>query len=153
MPQDRGERAFRDELLETMFQNGPGEPAAEHPANPRSGSTSPVGPEASREGWGQEHDARPSGAGSEGTLQLREEELLARKRAVEAGEVEIRKEVVTETRTVEVPIEREQLVIERRAGDHAEGEPIRIPLREQQAGRLQADSVEGPGAGGDRPGG
>jgi uncharacterized protein (TIGR02271 family) len=77
------------------------------------------------------------------TLQLREEELRATKRPVEAGEVEIRKEVVTEQQTIEVPVTREEAVIERRpvspteagrvdAGEIGEDETIRVPLREEQ---------------------
>ncbi len=90
------------------------------------------------------------------TIPLREEELRVRKRAMPAGEVEIRKEVVTEYRTIEVPVQREEIIVERRpAGersvegrpvegreladlpvaelaDLAEGETIRIPVREEE---------------------
>jgi stress response protein YsnF len=47
------------------------------------------------------------------TVELVEEQLRARTRPVQTGEVTIRKEVVTETRTLEVPVKREELVIER----------------------------------------
>jgi uncharacterized protein (TIGR02271 family) len=47
------------------------------------------------------------------TVELVEEQLRARTRPVQTGEVTIRKEVVTETRTLEVPVSREELVIER----------------------------------------
>ena len=79
---------------------------------------------------------------SEGTdrLQLREEQLDVEKERVEAGEVRLRKEVVTEQRSIEVPVTREEVVIERHtaAGDErAEGtigedEEIRIPLMEEE---------------------
>jgi uncharacterized protein (TIGR02271 family) len=46
-------------------------------------------------------------------LQLREEELIARKRSVETGRVHVGKEVVSEQRTLEVPVTREEVTIER----------------------------------------
>ena len=72
------------------------------------------------------------------TVELREEELRARKELVEAGEVEIRKDVVTEQRTMEVPVTREEVVVERhpvegrRVSDRPIGESlsVRVPLRE-----------------------
>ena len=72
-------------------------------------------------------------------LQLREEELVATKELVKAGEVRVRKDVVTEEKTIDVPVTREEAVIERRpvsgppaAGDIKEGEEIRIPLTEEE---------------------
>jgi uncharacterized protein (TIGR02271 family) len=74
------------------------------------------------------------------TVQLREEELRTEKERVQAGEVRLRKEVVTEQRTVEVPVTREEVVVERRpaargqeaAGDIGDGEEIRIPVMEEE---------------------
>jgi len=78
------------------------------------------------------------------TIEVKEERLHAEKRPVDAGEVRVRKEVHTETKTIEVPVEREEVVIERTpvhgraasesfaAGDLREGEEIRIPVREDQ---------------------
>jgi uncharacterized protein (TIGR02271 family) len=81
------------------------------------------------------------------TMLLREEELQATKRSVETGDVRVRKEVITETKTIEVPVSREEAVIERRAVTGAEagrevgeieasslreGEEVRIPLREEE---------------------
>ncbi|MBA3658608.1 MAG: YsnF/AvaK domain-containing protein [Gemmatimonadales bacterium] len=73
-------------------------------------------------------------------LELHEEQLDIEKEQVQAGEVRLRKEVVTEQRNIEVPVTREEVVIERRpAGDRqasttglGEGEEIRIPLMEEQ---------------------
>ena len=72
-------------------------------------------------------------------IQVREEELQAHKQLVEAGEVRVRKEVVTEHRTLEVPVQREEVVIERHAptgepgaSDIRPGEEIRIPVRKEQ---------------------
>jgi len=78
------------------------------------------------------------------TIQVKEERLHAEKRPVEAGEVSVRKEVHTETKTLEVPVQREEVVIERNpvhgraategvaSGDIREGEEIRIPVREEE---------------------
>jgi uncharacterized protein (TIGR02271 family) len=69
-----------------------------------------------------------------------EEQLHVRKQPVETGEVKVRKEVHTEHKTIDVPVEREEVVIERRRGAggqptregiHA-GEEIRVPIREEQ---------------------
>jgi uncharacterized protein (TIGR02271 family) len=74
-------------------------------------------------------------------LQLRDEELEVRKQPVQAGEVRIRKEVVTEQRTIDVPVTREEVVIERHqvadgtpavAGAGADQDEVRIPVMEEQ---------------------
>jgi uncharacterized protein (TIGR02271 family) len=74
------------------------------------------------------------------TVELHEEELEARKRPVKAGEVKVRKDVVTEHKTLDVPVSREEVVIERRpAGRRAassaeirEGEEIRVPVHGEE---------------------
>ncbi len=73
------------------------------------------------------------------TMQLREEELHARKQPVETGEARVRKEVVTEQKTLEVPVTREEVVVERRpasgpaaSSDIRAGEEIQIPVKEEQ---------------------
>ncbi len=74
------------------------------------------------------------------TVQLREEELEARKESVEAGRVQIGKEVVEEQKTLNVPVTREEVTVERRAVSRqpsdtpiGEGdETIRVPVREEQ---------------------
>lgn len=73
-------------------------------------------------------------------LQLREEELIARKRSVETGKVGIRTEIVSEQRTLEVPVTREEVTIERHAVEHRPsdqpisetGETISVPVREEE---------------------
>lgn len=96
-------------------------------------------------------------------IPLREEVLVPQKRVVESGQIFIRKIVVTEEKTITVPVVREEVIIERRpvggttpdttdasnitnttdTGDTmntnngrivelAEGEVIRIPLRQEQ---------------------
>lgn len=74
-------------------------------------------------------------------LQLFGEVLRVHKDRVSRGEVRLRKEVHTTTQTVEVPVTREELVLERVpvAGQQAatgaafSGEEIRIPLSEERA--------------------
>ncbi len=100
--------------------------AADAPAMPRAEAPRP---------------ARPAPVADDGRrkLQLREEELIARKRSVQSGEVGIRTEVVSEQRTLEVPVSHEEVTIERhavdrRASDRAigEGETIAVPLSKEE---------------------
>jgi len=72
-------------------------------------------------------------------VQLREEQLQVNKQPVQTGEVGIRKEVVTEQKSINVPVNREEVVIERRpvSGEVSnepisEGETIRVPVSEEQ---------------------
>ena len=75
------------------------------------------------------------------SLRLREERLNVTKEHVQAGKVDSHKEVVTEQKTVNVPVTHEEAFIERRAVTGAassdttpigEGESIRIPLSEER---------------------
>lgn len=74
------------------------------------------------------------------TIQVKEERLHAHTQPVETGEVRVRKDVVTERKTIDVPVEREEVVIERRpvSGGKATreeiraGEEVRIPVKEEQ---------------------
>jgi len=52
-----------------------------------------------------------------GSVQLREEELRARKTEVESGRVRVEKDIVTEQRSMDVPVTREEVVVERHAVD------------------------------------
>jgi uncharacterized protein (TIGR02271 family) len=72
-------------------------------------------------------------------IQLRGELLRAHKERVERGEVRLRKEVVTENQSLNVPVEREELVIERVpgsqstvGGDIGEDQEVRVPLSEER---------------------
>jgi uncharacterized protein (TIGR02271 family) len=73
----------------------------------------------------------------ERTIRLHEERLKVDKQPVRTGEVEVRKEVHTEQKSITVPVEREEVVIERRpasgqpAGD-IKAEEIRIPVKEEK---------------------
>lgn len=73
------------------------------------------------------------------TIEAREEEVRVRKRPVEIGEAEVYKEVRTENRSIDVPVKKEELVIERHSlgrqqasGPVGENERVRIPLSEEQ---------------------
>jgi uncharacterized protein (TIGR02271 family) len=74
------------------------------------------------------------------TIQLREERLKVDKSDVETGQVRVGKRVVSETKTIDVPVEREEVVIERRPasgraarGEIAgEGEEIVVPVKEER---------------------
>jgi uncharacterized protein (TIGR02271 family) len=93
-------------------------------------------------GPAQDVSRAPMAGTSEGAdrLQLREEQLDVETEPVQAGEVRLRKEVVTEQRNIEVPVTREEVVIERHPaagrepaeGAIGEGEEVRIPLMEQE---------------------
>jgi len=72
-------------------------------------------------------------------MQLREEQLRVGKQAVQTGEVGLRKEMVSEQQTVDVPVTHEEVVIERRSGSGqpsdtpiGEEETYRVPVREEQ---------------------
>ncbi|MBM7694187.1 uncharacterized protein (TIGR02271 family) [Peribacillus deserti] len=77
----------------------------------------------------------------ERTLRLREEQLNVSKREVQTGEVEVNKEVYEERQTMEVPVKREEVYVERRPV-HEEGaafdstvdenETIKVPIVEEQ---------------------
>jgi len=73
------------------------------------------------------------------SIELREEELRASKERVKAGEVRVRKEVVTDKKTIDVPVTREEVVVERHAvsgrpasGDVGKEDEIRVPLTEEK---------------------
>jgi uncharacterized protein (TIGR02271 family) len=70
-------------------------------------------------------------------IQLQEEYLRADKETVNAGDVRVRKEVRTEHQKITVPVEREEVVIERRpahgkATGSMKAEEIRIPVKEER---------------------
>lgn len=84
------------------------------------------------------HSAASVGTGTERTVQLKEEQLRATKQPERVGEVGIRKEVHTEHQQINVPVEREEVVVERRpasgraAGGDIKSEEIRIPVKEER---------------------
>ena len=74
-------------------------------------------------------------------IQLLGEVLRVHKDRVNTGEVRFRKEVITDMQTIQVPVTREELVIERHAvnsntavsGTIGDSDEIRIPLNEERA--------------------
>jgi uncharacterized protein (TIGR02271 family) len=79
-------------------------------------------------------------------IQLISEVLRVRKDRVSSGEVRLRKEVRTETQNVQVPVTREEIVIERNpvnderpaSGAIGDNNEVRVPLTEE---RVQVDKV------------
>lgn len=72
-------------------------------------------------------------------LRLRKEELNIAKSKVQKGEVELGKEIIEEHKSVDVPVTREEVVIERRSFDNevsdspiTDEETIRIPVSEEK---------------------
>ncbi len=113
-----------------------------------AGAISGAGAEATPAATGQ-----PLTAGSSSTAEqrilLHREQLAAEKERVQTGEVRVRKEVVTETQSVQVPVSREEVVIERHpAGSETEattreikeGKEIRIPVSEERV-RVEKTTV------------
>jgi len=73
------------------------------------------------------------------SMKLHEEQLHARKESVPAGEVTLRKETKVEHKTIEVPVRKEEVVVERRAvsgqassADLKPDEVIRVPVSEEK---------------------
>jgi stress response protein YsnF len=75
------------------------------------------------------------------TISLHEEVLLAHKHSVQIDEVIIRKEVITEEKTITVPIRREELVIEHLP---ASDQPSDQSQQEDQLGRDRSDNSDLP---------
>jgi uncharacterized protein (TIGR02271 family) len=76
---------------------------------------------------------------NEGTLQLHKEELDITKNSVDAGEVVISKDVIEESKTVDVPVMHEEVVITRTPLNNAQSdstsisqETINIPVSQEQ---------------------
>lgn len=74
-------------------------------------------------------------------MELREEVLHPRKESVQTGQVSVGKDVVTEQRTLDVPVSREEVYVERHAVErHTADQPIDgraertidVPVREEQ---------------------
>ena len=89
---------------------------------------------------GEHADSQARREESGATVELREEELAARKQTVQSGQVIVGTEVVAEQRTLEVPVTHEEVVIERHAVDRrpsdepisATAETLNVPVREEQ---------------------
>ncbi|MBA2285176.1 MAG: YsnF/AvaK domain-containing protein [Ktedonobacteraceae bacterium] len=83
-------------------------------------------------------------------LALREEVLQAEKQRVQAGEVTLHKDVVTEQRSIDVPVTHEEVYIERRPGSGqasdlpiGQDEVIRVPVTDEQVNVTKQSVVTG----------
>jgi len=113
-----------------------------------AGAISGAGTEATPAAAGEPLTAESTRTAEQRIL-LHKEQLAAETERVQTGEVRVRKEVVTETQTVQVPVSREEVVIERRpAGSEAEattqeikeGKEVRIPVSEEKV-RVEKTTV------------
>ncbi len=85
------------------------------------------------------------------SLRLREERLNVTKERVQSGEVGLHKEVVSEQKTINVPVMHEEVVIEQHAvtdgradtSPIGEGETIRVPVSEEQVNVTKNTVVTG----------
>ena len=84
-------------------------------------------------------DRQQNSTEDEQRLKLREEQLQVQKQQVETGEVRLRKDVVSEQQSMDVPVMHEEVYIERRPGsgqpsdqEIGEGETYRVPVQEEQ---------------------
>lgn len=64
-------------------------------------------------------------------IQLHEEQLDIQKKRVQTGKVSMHKEIITEEKNITVPVNREELIIEKEILGE-EPEIIRIPIKEEQ---------------------
>jgi uncharacterized protein (TIGR02271 family) len=95
--------------------------------------------------------AEVANAEREHRIQLRGEVLRTFKERVRRGEVRLRKEVVTENQSVEVPVMREELVVERvpvsgqqaSSGEIGGDQEIKVPLSEERARVEKQQVVQG----------
>ncbi|TMB83974.1 MAG: YsnF/AvaK domain-containing protein [Chloroflexi bacterium] len=100
----------------------------------RSGQTTGTSSYANTAGQATDYNTQ-----AEQNVKLREEQLRANKQSVETGAVGLRKDVVSEQQSFDVPVNREEVVIERHAASGqpsdtpiGEGETYRVPVREEQ---------------------
>lgn len=89
--------------------------------------------------FGTEDDDENETTEDTAKLRLHKEELDINKIKAQKGEVELGKEIIEERKTVDVPVLREEVVIERKSFDNEESdspitdeETIRIPVSEER---------------------
>jgi uncharacterized protein (TIGR02271 family) len=89
---------------------------------------------------GSSGDACATGGQHSGqTVKAVEEQLNVQKRPVQSGEVKVHKEVHTEHKTIDVPVAREEVVVERMPSSgrtastsDLKSQEIRVPIREEE---------------------
>lgn len=91
---------------------------------------------------------QPKGGNVERKVQIREEQLRPEIERVKAGDVEIRKDVVSERQTKDVPLTREEVQvdyhpIDRRPADQpiGESETIRVPVHKEEITGVKKETV------------
>lgn len=91
---------------------------------------------------------RETATEGEQRVKLREEQLRAQKQPVETGEARLRKDVVSEQQSMDVPVTHEEVYVERRPGSGqpgdqpiGEGETYRVPVRDEQV-TVEKQAVE-----------
>lgn len=89
--------------------------------------------------FGKDDDTRKDTADNNAKLSLRKEELDIDKSKIQKGEVELGKEIIEENKSVDVPVTREEVVIERKSMDNeasdspiTDEETVRIPVTEEK---------------------
>lgn len=89
--------------------------------------------------FGKDDDTRKDTADDNAKLSLRKEELDIDKSKMQKGEVELGKEIIEENKSVDVPVTREEVVIERKSLDNeasdspiTDEETVRIPVTEEK---------------------
>lgn len=88
--------------------------------------------------WGDTDNTDNETTEDEAKLRLHKEELDVTKNKVQKGEVELGKEIIEEQKSIDVPVTREEVVIERRSLNNevsdssiTDEETIRIPVSEE----------------------
>jgi uncharacterized protein (TIGR02271 family) len=95
-----------------------------------------------------------AGHETERRVQLRGELLRAVKERIQTGEIRLRKDVVTENQSINVPVTREEVIVERVSAEEAgsgaginepigEGKEIRIPVTEERVSVIKDPVVTG----------
>ncbi|KHD37466.1 hypothetical protein NL50_04630 [Clostridium acetobutylicum] len=89
--------------------------------------------------FGENDDNKKADTNNDAKLKLRKEELDINKDKVQKGEVELGKEIIEEHKAVDVPVKREEVVIERKALNNeasdspiTDEESIKIPVSEEK---------------------
>jgi len=119
---------------QTMAQEHQGKPFKEVQKNAKAGWTKARGE--SKLSWKK---AEPMVRDAyDRVIQLWEEELHVHKEEAKVGEVRLHKEVTTEQKTLEVPVAREEVMIERHQVDRPaaaadfKAEEVRVPVQKEQ---------------------
>ncbi|MFL0250944.1 YsnF/AvaK domain-containing protein [Clostridium neuense] len=73
-----------------------------------------------------------SSSQNEATFQIKEEQLDIAKKWIQTGDVKIHREILSEKKNFTVPVEREELVIEKKSTEAEPVQIIRIPISEEK---------------------